>query len=100
MSPNPEIHDWNTLTRILRLPVPPFLYQSSYSFLQVGTREHTLCLIRSHHARTNGSAYDCSRMGEDEEVGCIAERYGKDVGNDTPKWCKMGVEVGGLWESH
>jgi len=99
MSPNPEIHDRNTLTRILRLLVPPFLYQSSYSFLQVSTREYTLCLIRSHHTRTNSSAYDCSRVREDKKVGCVAERYGKDFSNDTPKWRKMGVEVGGLRES-
>jgi hypothetical protein len=68
MSPHPEIHHRHALTGVLDRSVPAFCNQSAYPVLQLGTGQHRLCLIRSHHTRTHSRTYHSARVREQEKI--------------------------------
>jgi len=94
VSANPQIHDGHALARLLDRLVPALVDEAAYSRLQGGACQHGLRLVGPHDACAHRGAEHGARMREQEEVGRIAQRHGKDARDETPQRREMGVEVG------
>ena len=96
MPPNPKVHHRHTLPRVFHSTLPPLVNKPADPLLQLSTRKQSLRLIRAHDARAHGSAHNSACMGEEKQVGRLAQRNCKYASNQAPERCivRIGVRRG------